>query len=41
LALTSISVPWWIAPSIIAATSEAVQFSSWEWTTTDLRSTCQ
>jgi hypothetical protein len=35
------SEPWCIAPSIIAATSEAVQWISWEWMTTLLRSTCQ
>jgi hypothetical protein len=39
--LTSISVPWWIAPWIIAATSDAVQLSSWLWITIDFRSICQ
>ena len=34
-------VPWRIAPSIMAATSEAVQEINWECTAKDLCSTCQ
>ncbi len=34
-------VPCRIAPSIIAATSEAVQLISWEWMAGDFFSTCQ
>lgn len=35
------SVPWRIVPSTIAWTSEAEQFSSCEWITTEPFSTCQ
>ncbi|WP_461118566.1 hypothetical protein [Saccharothrix stipae] len=38
---TSMVVPCRIAPSTIAATSEAVQEMSWEWMAMLLRSTCQ
>jgi hypothetical protein len=41
LACTSIVVSWRIAPSTIAATSEALQEISWECTAIDFRSTCQ
>jgi hypothetical protein len=41
LPATSIEVPWRIAPSIIAATSDAEQLITWEWIAIDLRSTCQ
>ena len=38
---TSISVQWWITPSIMDATSDEEGDLSWEWMHSEFRSTCQ